>query len=165
MSIFSQFKCVLVLSELDPAIDEQTMFPTDESGNAIPNTNGMKYLATRDEQFIKTHEGKEPVWFVLKPVKAKMLNAMVADLARPTMNELWSLTQHCLIAIENSSFVLDLKDFKTIGTGEEKRLTDDAMERIAEQWNVNSIRELGQALLVRARLPKEKLTNFLSQAG
>lgn len=165
MSIFSQFKCVLVASEFDAAIDENKMFPLDGSGVARADCDGIKYLATREERFVHLHEGKQATWFVLKPVKARALNAMVADINKPTPSELWSLAQACIVNVENSELTLAHTDFRQIGNGDEKRLSDDAMERIAEQWSVNAIRELGTAVLVRARLSKEKLTSFLSRPG
>lgn len=167
MSAFSQFKCVLIFgAQQDPAIDEEKMFPRTKDGVLPEDSQGFKYIQTRDERHVVLHEGRLPVWFVMKPIKARALNAMVADLSAPTPDEHWMIVQNCLQNIENcGDFALEVGDFKTIGTSEEKKLTESAMERFVDHFGLLAVRELGASVLRRTTVPRRDIAPFLSQAG
>ena len=167
MSNFAQFRCVLVFgAEFDPAIDTDKMFAHDADGNLAEDAPARKYIATRDESYVILHENKLPVWFVLKPIEARALNRLVADLNRATPDELWMLAQHCLRNVENcSDFSFELSDFKVVGPNDETKLTDAGMQRFAEHFGLLAVRELGDVVLKRTAIPRRKVASFLSQGG
>lgn len=166
MNLSAPYKVILLLSAADPALDEEQMIaPCKFAGREASLLTA--YLQTRDEKHLRFKADAKPRWFRLRPIKARELNALVADSANPTGDELWTIARRCLEGVDDPSGELALVegDFVQIdpvrGT---KALTDDAMEKIANVVGLEGVREIGYAVLVRAR-PTSVAAPFASPPG
>jgi hypothetical protein len=159
------FDTALVLTSIDPAIDierfEEKLSPT--------LTRIQSFVALRDASVLPIREGMQPVLFSLRPVSARELNSLVSDLNSDETppSELWALVQRCLIAVKDDpEFSLKPEDFVVVdalrGT---QQLSPAAMDRVARQYGLNAVREIGRALIVRAAPSSRALAPFLSPLG
>lgn len=153
MNLSGSYKIVTLTSSADPALDADALrAPCKFAG--VESSLLVAYLQTRDEKHLRFKDGVKPRWFRLRPIKARELNSLVRDASEPTGEELWTIARRCLEGVEDPSGELMLgdEDFALLdamrGT---KIVTDDAMEKLANVVGLEGVREIGYAVLVRAR--------------
>jgi len=166
MSLASPFEIVCVTSAQDPALDEAEMLAEIELANGRRVPRVAAYLATRDPAHLRFIPGKEPVWYRLRAIRARELNALVSDPLRPTGEELWTIAQRCLEGVRGATLLtLREDDFRVLDAKNGLRmLTDAAFDRVAEEIGIAGVRELGQAVLTRAQ-PRSALAPFDLRLG
>lgn len=164
MSLSKSFRVALLTAAPTVAIDEPKMLEEVSCvGGKMRRVNA--YLATFEEGHLALRAGMQPPWFTLRPIKARELNAMVADINDPSGAELWAVAQRCLESVEGlEGFALVESDFFTDSMRSIRVLTDDAMERLAEVVGVEGVRDLGRAVLKRAQ-PVSRLAPFALLPG
>ncbi len=165
MSLSEPFDVVL-LEPTDPAIDADKMLEEVQFAGTKA-TRIAAYVQTRDVAHLAFREGAKPVRYRVRPVRARELNALVADLAAPTGDELWSLVQRCLVSIDGApEFKLSDDDFVTIDAMRSVRaLKDAAMDRVAEVAGLRGVREIGGAILRRGSVAASALAPFALPRG
>ena len=155
MDLFRPFAVVLLTSCADPAVNVEEMLAEIDCADGEKRKRIASYLMTRDESLVVCHEGKAPRRFHLAPIKAKELNRLVFDLAKPDGDELWAIVARCLVKADGD-LVLERKG---------DVLTGAAMDALAEEIGLAGIRELGDAVLKRTVPPKALLAPFALRGG
>lgn len=166
MSLADPFDVVLVQSHQDPAIDADKCVEDKQfAGTKAPRI--VAYLKTRDVSHLVFREGAEPVRYRCRPLTAREVNTLVADIGDPSGAELWSLVQRCLVAVNGASeFALSEDDFVVLDAMRNVRaLRDAAMERVAGFAGIKGVREIGEAILLRASVPASVLAPFALPPG
>lgn len=164
MDLSKQFDTCLALSNLDPAIDAERIEEVIDGKSRIE-----RFYALRDVESLPLKEGMQPVTFTLRPLGARELNALLSSTNPVDVppSELWTVVQRCLVAVKNDAdFALTEDDFQVIDAARgTKMLKSDAMDRLAAQYGLNGVRELGRAVVQRAAPPARVLAPFASPRG
>lgn len=165
MDLSKQFDTVLFLySSPDPAVD------VDRLGEKLgERTRVESFFALREAESLPFKDGVQPVRFTLRPIGAQEINALVTitDPEKTDPAELWTVVQRCLIAVKGDpSFALNDEDFAVIDAARgTKMLKAEAMARLAAQYGINGVRELGRAVIQRATPPARALAPFALPRG
>ncbi len=164
MSLSKPFRVALLSAAPTVAIDEPKMLEEIECmGGRMRRINA--YLSTYNEEHLALREGMQPPWFQMRPIKARELNALVADVGDATGAELWAVAQRCLDSVTGlDGFELRDPDYITDALRSVRVVSDDAMERLADIVGIEGVRDLGRAVLKRAQ-PATRLAPFALSRG
>lgn len=165
---FGSFEVVMFMMMADPAIDMDAMKEKIECADKVKRTLGQAYSTTYDPKFLRLKPGAEPMRFTLSPLRQRVVNALVSDPQAPSPDELWQLVSASLSDVRDPTGRLkfdDDEDRHKPDANKVRALKEDAMERLAQRIGILGVRELGQALLVKATLPEWAYAPFVSAAG
>lgn len=165
---FGTFEVVLFMLVADPAIDMEAMASEKiECADGVKRTLGQAYSTTYDPKYLRLKPGAKALRFELSPLRQRVVNALVSDPQAPSPDELWQLVSASLSGVHDPAGALKFsdEDRHKPDANKVRALKEDAMERLAQRTGILGVRELGQALLVKATLPEWAYAPFVSVGG
>lgn len=156
----------VLLSHADPALDPDAMLEKVKYAG-IECSRLEAFVSTRDPEHLVYISGKVPVKFHFRPLSAREVNSLVRDLRSPSGDELWTLCQRCLTAVDNDpEFMFSKEQFKVLDPMKQlEMLRDDAMDLLAERYSIEAVRELGATILASVNRPASAYAPFASLLG
>jgi hypothetical protein len=166
LKLSESFDVLLLLSRPEPAIDEAAMLE-EIAFQGVKSTRLAAYLTTRDPSHLAFLPGSSPTLYRVRPLRAREANEIVQALDAPKPDELWDVVRACFEGVKGENVPVFGEDSFVVIDARRKlrRLTDDAMETLADFCGLKGVRELGEAVIRRAVLASSDAAPFALPHG